>query len=177
MPNGIDLIKDGITRIEAGLEMTVKAASKEIKSLGTPQRKQYSDAVMDQNGFGSDTCEIYFYTYAPKGSPKPSLKPRASKRYERMINDPSKKEVYDKECFDGWKREIYAIQGVASVFGGRIEVENVPLEVYLKQLRESDWTPDHRVHVRVVVPGQDELRLARGLTACLRQYESATKKP
>lgn len=173
MPNPIYHLKNAIDQLKAGLENTIRAAAKEITLLQTPKNRQYADAVMDQNGFGGDTCEIYFHVYAPRGSIGPSLKPKAYKKFEQAMNDPAKKLAYDKANFEGWKKEIYAIQGVASVFGGQVEVDYLPLDAYLRQLRETNVTPDHRVHVKLVIPGQDELRLARELTECLRKYEVA----
>jgi hypothetical protein len=168
MPEGLPLIKQGIAQLRAGLESTVHATAKEVRGLGTTCSEDYAEAILDENGYGGDTAEIYFYRFAPEGFPSPSDRVE----FQALMGNPQRSAEYRASCYKGWRDELQSVQEVVARHDGAIEVEGMTLQDYLGAVQEAGETPDHRVHVRVSVPGQDQLRLIRNLEKSIGNYEA-----
>jgi len=168
MSDGITLIKQGIAQLRAGLENTVHATAKEVRGLGTTCSEDYAKAVLDENGYGGDTAEIYFYRFAPEGFPSPSDRTE----FQALMDNPQRSSEYRDSCYRRWKDEIQRVQEVVAQHNGAIEVEGMTLQDYLSAVQKARETPGHRVHVRVSVPGLDQLRLVRSLEEAIGNYEA-----
>ena len=156
MSDGIALIKKVIGEIESGLKDTIHAVAGEIGGLGTPCAGDYASAILDENEYSRDTAEIYFFHYNPD---------------ERHTTGD------DVANYRAWVNEIERVQRILKRYGGTIEVDGLPLQDYLTSIDqagvEGDQVPNHRVHVKITVPEQDELRLTRGVNEIIENYESA----
>jgi len=84
MSEGITLIKQGIAQLRAGSEETVNATAQEVRELGTTCSEDYAQAIWEENSYGGDTAEVYFYRFAPEGFPSPDDR----KEYQALMNRP-----------------------------------------------------------------------------------------
>ncbi len=152
-------IKQGTASMIIGLENTIYAAAREVLDLKKAGSGDYAEAILGRNGFGGDTAEIYFYRFAPKGSPRPSNQAE----FQALLADPERSKAYDKACYQRWVKVVQAVQRVVRRYGGDVEVNNYPLQAYLNLVESSGKTPAHRVQVRISIPGQGKLRTLREL--------------
>lgn len=152
-------IKQETESVISGLENTVYAAARDVRALKKAGSRDYADAILDRHGFGGDTAEIYFYRFAPKGSPRPSNQVE----FQALLADPERHKVYAEACYQRWVEGIQAVQRVIQRYGGAVEVDDIPLSDFLSLVKDPDKKPDHRVHVKISVPGQDKLRTLRRL--------------
>lgn len=172
MNKSLDQIKLGIKQIERGLEKTVYAAAKEVRSLGTPCAEEYEAAILNQNGYGTDTAQIYFYRYASEDFPVPS----DGAEFQIFMQDSERKKKYDNVCFNGWKSEVTKVENILNKYKGNMEVEDKPLREYLNGVKKANVTPDWRIRVRVYFPGQEIVRLVTELKEAVKEYESGSRE-
>ena len=152
-------IRSRMPTVLDGLENTLYATAKEVRALRTTCSEEYAEAILDQNGFGGDTAEIYFYSFAPEGFPSPSN----GEEFQALRANPHRNEAYEKACYQGWKTEIEAVNGIVTSHEGTIEVNDYRLADYLREAEESGKTPVHRVQVKISMPGHENLRQLRDI--------------
>lgn len=174
MDSDLEKIRRQLPTVLADLEGSVFAAAKEVRALGRICSDEYADAILDQNGFGSDTAEVYFYRYAPEGSPQPSDR----QAFEAFMSNVARKEEYARACYRGWKEEVLATQAIVGKYGGKIGIVSdrssppCPLDYSLEQFDRHYVSPalpawdmfGHRLHVKVEFPGHEKLRKLREIT-------------
>ncbi len=153
----VDMIAK-ITILEHKIERIIPAgkAATKVRALKTPYSEEYAEAILDRNTFGFDTAEVYFYRFAPKGSPNPT-----DTAYHMVMDDPVKKATYDKECYCGWVTEIQQVQKIVDKYDGQIEAYSIPLKDYIAEVERSGKIPEFRIRVRISIPGQLQLRSLR----------------
>ncbi len=135
-------MRDKTSSVLDGLEKTLYAAARDVRLLKQTGCEDYADAVLDQNGFDGDTAEIYFHRFAPRGSSIPNNREEFKIAYQK------------------WVQGIKRVQRVVQRYGGTVEVRDMPLDKYLAEIKDGK-KPEHRVHVTILVPGQETLCLLR----------------
>lgn len=170
MLDGINLIREGIKKIEEELEKTVYAAAKEVRELGTASASEYADAILykNRNMYGRDISEIYLYKFAPEGYPRPD---NNINKYWELLKNPKRKKEYNKLCYNGWYEEIKKVQEVIDKYSGSIFIcednylmfegghsSYMTLQDYWTAVQSNEIS-DFIVHVRIHTPELAQLRL------------------
>ena len=135
------------------------AAAREVRALKRAGSVDYANAVLGRNGFGGNEAEIYFYRFASAGSPRPSNQAE----FSALLSDPQRYKAYEEACYKRWSQGITAAQRVVNRYGGEVTVDDIPLDRYFLEVQGSGVIPNHRVHVKISIPGQDTLRQLRKL--------------
>lgn len=142
------------------LETTVYSAARDVRALKKAGSGDYADAILNRNGFGGDTAEIYFYRFAPRGSARPSNQAE----FQALMADPERSREYVRACYEKWLKEVQAVEKIVQRYGGKLEVNGAPFEMFQRWVANNPTrVPDHRVHVKITFPGQVELRTLREL--------------
>ena len=158
MKRDLQSIRERMPALFQGIEETLYAAAGEVRALKRTGSGDYADAILDQNGFGGDTAEIYFYRFASEDSPNPS-----EAGFRALMSDPERSRAYEEACYRRWSSDITAVQRVVRRYEGEITVNGMPLDNYFFEVEDSGVTPNHRVHVRILIAGQDALCQLREL--------------
>ncbi len=148
------------------LEKTLYVAAAEVSALNTPNSSEYKDAMLCQNGLGTNTAEIYFYTCAPEEYPELS-----QPGFRDIQNDPIKKEKYDLACYTAWKNEVDQVKAIVEKYKGEMKFDGRSLEEYIESHETALSIPGNRVHVRITMPNQIVLQSLRTALEYVHSYE------